>query len=51
MQQADQAPIIARQFGDLTVLAHPPAKMLKALAVILAERLEEVHRPIRSRQQ
>ncbi|SIO49974.1 hypothetical protein SAMN05443247_06595 [Bradyrhizobium erythrophlei] len=36
MQQADQGPIIAKQFGDLAVLAHPPAKMLKALAVIAA---------------
>src|ERR1700756_1399504 len=36
MQQADDAFIIANQFGDLAVLAHPPAKMLKALAVIAA---------------
>lgn len=34
MQQADHAPIVAKEFGDLAVLAHPPAKMLKALAVI-----------------
>src|ERR1700756_2078961 len=34
MQQADDAFIIANQFGDLAVLAHPRAKMLKALAVI-----------------
>jgi hypothetical protein len=37
MQQvADARFIIANQFGDLAVLAHPPAKMLKALAVIAA---------------
>lgn len=36
MQQPDPETIDALQFGDLAVLAHPPAKMLKALAVIAA---------------
>jgi hypothetical protein len=34
--QVDQDTMLANQFGDLAVLAHPPAKMLKALAVISA---------------
>src|ERR1700741_1545134 len=34
MQQAEAETIAALQFGELAVLAHPPAKMLKALAVI-----------------
>lgn len=36
MQQPDPETIDALQFGDLAVLAHPPATMLKALAVIAA---------------
>jgi hypothetical protein len=54
MQQADDAFIIANQFGDLAVLAHPPAKMLKALRHLGTEsivfpQLPDAHRDIAPR--
>jgi hypothetical protein len=36
MTQVDDDRVLANQLGDLTVMADPPAKMLKALAVIEA---------------